>query len=87
MSKANILNGKELSISILEQLKPRAAAIAKLNNDNPPGLATVLVGEDPASHVYVRNKRRACEMLGSLTFITNSKKALAKKSCLNSSTR
>jgi len=74
VSQANILNGKELSVAILEQLKPRAAAIAKLNNDNPPGLATVLVGEDPASHVYVRNKRRACENVG----LTNFHYALAE---------
>jgi methylenetetrahydrofolate dehydrogenase (NADP+)/methenyltetrahydrofolate cyclohydrolase len=74
VSQANILNGKELSVAILEQLKPRAAAIAKLNNGNPPGLATVLVGEDPASHVYVRNKRRACENVG----LTNFHYALAE---------
>lgn len=74
VSQANILNGKELSVAILEQLKPRAAAIAELNNDNPPGLATVLVGEDPASHVYVRNKRRACQNVG----LTNFHYALAE---------
>ncbi|MFT7517661.1 MAG: methylenetetrahydrofolate dehydrogenase (NADP+)/methenyltetrahydrofolate cyclohydrolase [Myxococcota bacterium] len=68
VSKANILNGKQLSVTILEQLKPRAAAISKLNGGNPPGLATVLVGEDPASHVYVRNKRRACENVGLTNF-------------------
>ena len=32
--------------------------------DRKPGLATVLVGDDPASHVYVRNKRKACEEVG-----------------------
>ena len=68
MSQPNILNGKELSVSILDGLKPRAAAIAAKNNGNPPGLATVLVGEDPASHVYVRNKRRACENVGLTNF-------------------
>ena len=68
MSQANILNGKELSVAILEQLKPRAAAIAAQNNGIAPGLATILVGEDPASHVYVRNKRRACENVGLVNF-------------------
>lgn len=34
----------------------------------PPGLATVLVGDDPASHVYVRNKRKACEAAGMVSF-------------------
>ncbi len=39
-----------------------AALVAK--GQRPPGLATVLVGEDPASTVYVRNKRKACEQAG-----------------------
>jgi methylenetetrahydrofolate dehydrogenase (NADP+)/methenyltetrahydrofolate cyclohydrolase len=36
--------------------------------DPKPGLATILVGDDPASHVYVRNKRKACEEVGITSF-------------------
>ena len=42
-----------------QSLPPRRAAGAR-----SPGLATVLVGDDPASHVYVANKRKACEQAG-----------------------
>jgi methylenetetrahydrofolate dehydrogenase (NADP+)/methenyltetrahydrofolate cyclohydrolase len=38
------------------------------NGINPPGLAVIQVGEDPASSVYVRNKRKACEEVGMLSF-------------------
>ncbi|MDP6963822.1 MAG: bifunctional methylenetetrahydrofolate dehydrogenase/methenyltetrahydrofolate cyclohydrolase FolD [Planctomycetota bacterium] len=68
VTNSNILDGKASSASILEQLKPRVAEIAKQNHGTPPGLATILVGEDPASHVYVRNKRRACENVGLQNF-------------------
>ena len=37
----------------------------------PPGLATVLVGENPASAIYVRRKREACEEVGIRSFITS----------------
>ena len=50
---------------ILDDLKERIAA-AVAGGRERPGLATVLVGEDPASQIYVRNKRRACEKVGIL---------------------
>jgi methylenetetrahydrofolate dehydrogenase (NADP+)/methenyltetrahydrofolate cyclohydrolase len=56
---AQILDGAIVRDSIFESLKPR---IEKLTR--PPGLAVVLVGEDPASEIYVRNKIRACASLG-----------------------
>jgi len=56
---AQILDGVAVRNDILERLKPR---IAKLGR--PPGLAVVLVGHDPASEVYVRNKVKACAELG-----------------------
>jgi methylenetetrahydrofolate dehydrogenase (NADP+) / methenyltetrahydrofolate cyclohydrolase len=56
---AQILDGIEVRDQIMERLKPR---IAKLRR--PPGLAVVLVGHNPASEVYVRNKIKACAALG-----------------------
>lgn len=56
---ANIINGKEISAKIREELKEEASKMAVR-----PGLAVILVGEDPASQVYVRNKEKACTELG-----------------------
>ena len=56
MSVPLILSGKEVSQSVYESLEDR---IASLNSQNIiPGLAAVLVGDDPASHVYVRSKTK-----------------------------
>ena len=58
-----ILDGKELSLRIREEI--RLEILTGLAEGKPrPGLATILVGKDPASEVYVRNKRRACEAAG-----------------------
>ena len=60
---ANIINGKEISAQIraeiFEKVKEYNAKTGKL-----PGLAVVIVGENPASQVYVRNKKKACEQVG-----------------------
>jgi methylenetetrahydrofolate dehydrogenase (NADP+) / methenyltetrahydrofolate cyclohydrolase len=57
-----ILDGKKISAEVLEEVKTRASALAK--KGVIPGLATVLVGEDPASHVYVGQKIKKCEASG-----------------------
>jgi methylenetetrahydrofolate dehydrogenase (NADP+)/methenyltetrahydrofolate cyclohydrolase len=46
-----------------EEIKPEVQAFVKAHG-RPPGLGIVLVGEDPASHVYVRNKLKAAEDVG-----------------------
>jgi methylenetetrahydrofolate dehydrogenase (NADP+) / methenyltetrahydrofolate cyclohydrolase len=57
-----ILDGKWVREQILAELRPR---IAKLSGHHrPPGLAVVLVGNDPASEIYVRNKIKTCAELG-----------------------
>src|SRR5690349_20856118 len=56
-----ILDGNRVRDEILSELKPRVAALAA--KGRPPGLAVVLVGHDPASEIYVRNKIKACENL------------------------
>ena len=60
---AEILDGKKISKEIQAELKERVAAFVGAGNQAPQ-LAAVLVGEDPASQVYVRNKERACQRVG-----------------------
>lgn len=60
------IDGKQIAERVNEDT---AARVAELNKKGiTPGLAVVLVGENPASHVYVRNKHRACEKVGIQTF-------------------
>jgi methylenetetrahydrofolate dehydrogenase (NADP+)/methenyltetrahydrofolate cyclohydrolase len=60
---ARILDGKELAKQIRSELAEEVIEFIQ-NNAVVPCLAAVLVGEDPASEVYVRNKRKACEAVG-----------------------
>ena len=58
-----LINGKEISAAVRAELKADCATfVAK--HGYAPGLAVVIVGEDPASQIYVRNKARACEEVG-----------------------
>lgn len=59
---AAILDGKAAAARVLERVRARAAELAP--RGVTPGLATVLVGEDPASAVYVGQKIKACEANG-----------------------
>jgi methylenetetrahydrofolate dehydrogenase (NADP+) / methenyltetrahydrofolate cyclohydrolase len=58
-----IINGAEIAAQIREEVKQEVAAL-KAEKGITPGLATVLVGDDPASHAYVRSKRKACAEAG-----------------------
>lgn len=60
---ANIINGKEISNKLRENLKKEVEQLKKEQNLQP-SLAVIIVGEDPASKVYVRNKKLACEEIG-----------------------
>lgn len=60
---ATILSGKLYAQKINEQTKINLAAFVKETNIKP-GLAVIIVGDDPASKVYVRNKHRTCEKMG-----------------------
>jgi methylenetetrahydrofolate dehydrogenase (NADP+)/methenyltetrahydrofolate cyclohydrolase len=60
---ARILDGKRIADTLLDELAQRVEARLAAGRSRP-GLAVVLVGEDPASAVYVRNKRRACRKVG-----------------------
>jgi methylenetetrahydrofolate dehydrogenase (NADP+)/methenyltetrahydrofolate cyclohydrolase len=60
---AALLDGKQLAQTMQAEIAARAAAFTQARSVRP-GLATVLVGDDPASHTYVKNKRRACQKVG-----------------------
>ncbi len=60
---AKLLDGKQLAEVMRQEIAARTAALLKKHNVRP-GLAAVLVGDNPASEVYVRNKRKACEQAG-----------------------
>jgi methylenetetrahydrofolate dehydrogenase (NADP+)/methenyltetrahydrofolate cyclohydrolase len=59
---ARILAGRAIADRVLAEVQ--AAIAARPPGRRPPGLAAVLVGDDPASQVYVRNKIQTCERLG-----------------------
>ena len=59
-----ILDGKKVSLKILQEIKKNIEAIQGLK----PGLAVVLVGDDLASSIYVKMKRKACQDSGINSF-------------------
>jgi methylenetetrahydrofolate dehydrogenase (NADP+)/methenyltetrahydrofolate cyclohydrolase len=60
---AKLIDGKGIAAAVRDSVRTRVEARRK-NNLRIPGLAVVLVGQDPASEIYVRNKRKACEQAG-----------------------
>lgn len=60
---ATIIDGKAISAAVRAELKSETEALFASTGVRP-GLAVIIVGEDPASQVYVRNKRRACDEIG-----------------------
>lgn len=59
---AQLINGKDIAQSIRKELKEKVSQLEA--RGKKPGLAVVLVGDDPASAVYVRQKKRACKEIG-----------------------
>ena len=57
-----IIDGKRISTEIKDELKAQAASLKEQGVEVT--LAVIQVGQDPASSVYVRNKKRACEYIG-----------------------
>ncbi len=60
---AKVISGKEVAARIKQELA-REVGLLKTKYNVTPGLAVVLVGEDPASQVYVRNKEKGCDLVG-----------------------
>ena len=63
---ATVIDGKQMAEDIRREVAEEVRAFKEGGNTSP-GLAAVLVGDDPASAVYVRNKRRACDEAGMLS--------------------
>lgn len=64
---ANVIDGKAIAQKIRSEIKDQVIAIVN-QGDQAPGLAVIQVGQDPASSVYVKNKRMACEEVGMNSF-------------------
>jgi methylenetetrahydrofolate dehydrogenase (NADP+)/methenyltetrahydrofolate cyclohydrolase len=60
---AQIIDGKAIAADIRQELAAKASAYEKKTGQKPC-LAVIIVGDDPASQVYVRNKQKACEEIG-----------------------
>ena len=65
---ASIIDGKAIAQRIRDEIAAGAARL-KSATGTVPGLAAVLVGDNPASHVYVRNKRQACDKAGMASWL------------------
>jgi len=64
---AKLIDGKKIAEKIISEIKDKVIA-NQSEGITPPGLAVIQVGEDPASSVYVRNKRKACDEVGMKSF-------------------
>lgn len=60
---AQLIDGRAIAREIRDEVRTRIAG-RRAAGQRPPGLAVVLVGQDPSSQIYVRNKRTACEEVG-----------------------
>ncbi|MDH5407752.1 MAG: bifunctional methylenetetrahydrofolate dehydrogenase/methenyltetrahydrofolate cyclohydrolase FolD [Gammaproteobacteria bacterium] len=79
---AIIIDGKAVAASTREKVKNRISE--RLSQGlRAPGLAVILVGNDPASEVYVRNKRKACEEAGLVSFSHDLPDTVTQKELLN----
>lgn len=63
---AKIIDGKAVSASVKQQVADECAELFKTTGKKP-GLAVIIVGDDPASKVYVNNKKKACVLVGFLS--------------------
>jgi methylenetetrahydrofolate dehydrogenase (NADP+) / methenyltetrahydrofolate cyclohydrolase len=61
---AEVIDGKAVAAGVRERVAAAVEEFTASNDGRVPGLATVLVGDDPASHVYVGNKRKQTEEVG-----------------------
>ena len=64
---AKIIDGKKIAKETISEIKEIISS-AKMEGNNPPGLAVIQVGTNPVSKIYVRNKRIACSQVGMQSF-------------------
>ncbi len=79
--KPKIIDGKKMAEEIRAELRQEVEALAK--RGVVPGIAVVLVGENPASQVYVRMKKKACADIGVASFAYELPKTCSEKRLLN----
>ena len=77
-----ILDGKKLAAQVRWEVAEKTAKL-KEKSSITPGLAAVLVGDDPASHVYVKNKRQACAEAGMASWLHQLPAATTQKELLD----
>jgi methylenetetrahydrofolate dehydrogenase (NADP+)/methenyltetrahydrofolate cyclohydrolase len=65
---ATLIDGKAVAAGVRERVADGVREFSEANAGDVPGLATVLVGDDPASQIYVANKRRLTEEVGMRSF-------------------
>ena len=63
---AELINGKQISSDIKEEIKQEVGELERTKGFKP-GLAVILVGENPASKVYVSSKQKGCDEVGFLS--------------------
>ena len=78
---ASIIDGKEVSKSIRQGLRPRIAKLKE--NEIVPGLAAVLVGDNPASQTYVNSKAKACDKLGMYSEVIRKPASLSQEELID----
>jgi methylenetetrahydrofolate dehydrogenase (NADP+)/methenyltetrahydrofolate cyclohydrolase len=78
---ARIIDGKALAARVRDEVAQRARQLAE--RGTTPGLAVVLVGENPASQIYVRNKAAACEAAGMLSRVITLESDIAEDELLD----
>ncbi len=64
---AKLIDGRKIAAELLIEIKARVDQRVAAGH-KPPGLAVIMLGDDPASKIYVRNKRKACEEVGIQSF-------------------
>jgi len=64
---AHLIDGKAIAANLLDQVRERVQHKLSAGH-SAPGLAVIMVGADPASQVYVRNKRQACDKVGIVSY-------------------
>lgn len=77
-----LLDGKQLSKTIQEEIGAAVTELTK-NGSRAPHLCAVLVGEDPASQVYVRNKIRSCEKVGFRSTLIRKEASVSEEAILD----
>lgn len=89
---ATLIHGNQIATQMRQDIAAQVSDFKKIRG-YPPGLAVLLVGDDPASHVYVKNKSRSCEQVGiyseihALPAMTSQADVLKKIDSLNADNR